>query len=131
MSNRIAVVFICQKGELEIKTALLAASLRHVFGNNISLRCSIPHIYGLETEPEQDTLDFLESLGVEWQLFQNPMMDEKTVPLSGLQFSNKLFCFPANLEEGRVYFIDSDILCIKRPQDFQTIKSDFTACQAF
>ena len=131
MANRISVVFICQKGELEIKAAILAASLRNILGNKISLYCSIPQIPGLETVPGKDTIDFLESLKVQWQLFENPLMADVTGPLSGLQFSNKLFCIPANLEAGRVIFLDSDILCIKKPLLFDNFKSDFTVCQAF
>ena len=131
MANRISVVFICQKGELEIKAALLAASLRNILGNKIPLYCGIPQIPGLETLPGKDTIDFLESLNVQWQLFENPLMVDGIGPLSGLQFSNKLFCFPANLEAGRVVFLDSDMLCINKPKLFETFISDFSACQAF
>ena len=131
MANRISVVFICQKGELEIKAALLAASLRNILGNKIPLYCGIPQIPGLETLPGKDTIDFLESLNVQWQLFENPLMVDGIGPLSGLQFSNKLFCFPANLEAGRVVFLDSDLLCVNKPPLFDTSNSDFTVCQAF
>jgi hypothetical protein len=131
MAHSTSVVFICQKGELEIKSALLAASLRNILGNKIPLYCRIPQIPGLETLPGKDTIDFFESLKVQWQLFENPMMVNRIRPLNGLQFSNKLFCFPANLEEGRVVFLDSDMLCINKPKLFETFTSDFTACQAF
>ena len=80
MANRISVLFICQKGELEIKAALLAASLRNILGNKISLYCGIPQIPGLETLPGKDTIDFLESLKVQCQLFENPMMVDETGP---------------------------------------------------
>jgi lipopolysaccharide biosynthesis glycosyltransferase len=131
MAEGITLVFICQKGELEIKAALLAASLRVILGNKISLHCSIPKIPGLETIPGRNTLDFLESLNVQCQLFVNPLMGGETNPLTGMQFSNKLFCFPNHLESDRVVFLDSDMLCINQPRSFYNIHSDLAVCQAF
>ncbi|MFC2112204.1 hypothetical protein ACFLTA_02965 [Bacteroidota bacterium] len=126
-----SVVFICQPGELEIKAALLAASLRQNWGYGLDLHCGIPEILGTETLPMNHTIDFLESLDTKIHKFKNPIINNEPRSMPGSKFSNKLFCFPKDLKNDRVLFLDSDIICLKKPDLHNTIESEFASCQAF
>jgi hypothetical protein len=131
MGGNLSAVFICQKGDLEIKSALLASSLRRIFGNDIILFCGIPSILGMDSEPGTDLLDFMGSLDVRVHSFPNPVIESGDGPLQGLQFSNKIFCFPESVETGKILFLDSDLICLEKPKILYDLYSDFAGCQAF
>ena len=124
-------IFICEKGDLEIKSALLAASLRKALGDRIELICSIPQSVPGNRQPSGMTIRFLESLGVSILHFNNPDIPEQAEELSGMVYSNKLYCFPEEPFNGKVIFLDSDMLCIKFPEQLLFSTTQFSGCQAF
>jgi hypothetical protein len=71
------------------------------------------------------------SLDVNVYPFPNPIIESGDGPLQGLQFSNKLFCFPEPIETGHILFLDSDLLCLEKPELLYDLNSDFAGCQAF
>lgn len=131
MRRRLSAVFVCQKGELEVKAALLAASLRNIYSGDILIHCAIPEIPGMETHPENDTLAFLNSLDIKIHYFNNPVIENESGQIHGLQFSNKIFCYPDELDEGRILFLDSDLICLRKPELLNSLKTDIAVCQAF
>lgn len=104
---KLDVVFVCQQGELEVMSALLAASLRHVCGEQIYLHALTPapeSVYGLVSPAVKN---FLDGLGVKWYAFPNPISDEYKI-------FNKLNAFKITPQGDRILFLDSDIV-IRRP----------------
>jgi hypothetical protein len=104
---KLDVVFVCQQGELEIQAALLAASLRHHCDDDVVLHAILPipeHVYGTVSPT---TRRFLDSLGVDWCPFANPVSDEFGV-------FNKLNAFNVPCRGDRILFLDSDTI-VRRP----------------
>ncbi|TJV24020.1 MAG: sulfotransferase [Mesorhizobium sp.] len=106
--NDVTVVFVCQAGEWEAKALLLAASLRRWCGDGIDLVAGVPtppEVWGVlskETEGE------LKSLGVRQEPITNPW---------GMEFShaNKIGCLRIAVDRPVIAFLDSDILCLGKP----------------
>ncbi len=101
------VVFIAQKGELEVMASLLAASLRQYCGNSV-------HLHIIEPTPEAEygnisylSRKFLNALDVSWYSFDNPISDEYKI-------FNKLNAFKITPKGDKILFLDSDIF-IRRP----------------
>lgn len=122
-------VFICERGELEIKSALLAASLKDAWKEKIDLVCSIPD--RTHRQPSGKALRFIGSLGATTYVFSNPLLGNEPGNQPGLVFSNKAYCFPDDIIQGRILFFDSDMICLSAPGNILTAESDFLACQAF
>ncbi|MDZ7359714.1 MAG: sulfotransferase [candidate division KSB1 bacterium] len=100
---KLDVVFVCQQGELEVMSALLAASLRQVCGSRVHLHAIEPmprEIYGTISPPVRKFLDGLE---VRWQPFRNPISDDYKI-------FNKLNAFNILPQGDRILFLDSDTL---------------------
>ncbi len=97
------IVFVCQQGELEVMSAMLAASLRRVCGNAV-------HLHALEPSPREvygsvspAARKFLDGLGVSWYSFANPISDDYKI-------FNKLNAFNIEPRGDRILFLDSDII---------------------
>ena len=96
-------VFVCQQGELEVMSAMLAASLRQICGNQVHLHALEPaprEVYGSVSPAARK---FLDGLGVKWYSFQNPISDEYKI-------FNKLNAFKIQPHGDRILFLDSDII---------------------
>lgn len=100
---KLDVVFVCQAGDLEAQSALLAASVRNQCGDQAFL-----HV--IEPIPEEEygtispaTRRFLNDLGARWYQFRNPISDEYKV-------FNKLNAFNIQPQGDRILFLDSDIV---------------------
>ncbi|MEK7728151.1 MAG: hypothetical protein AAB354_07020 [candidate division KSB1 bacterium] len=97
------LVFVCQQGELEVMSAMLAASLRRVCGNEVNLHAVEPsprEVYGTVSPAARK---FLDGLGVKWYSFSNPISDDYKI-------FNKLNAFNIEPRGDRILFLDSDIL---------------------
>ncbi len=104
---KLDVVFVCQHGELEAQSCLLAASLRKHCGNQVALHVIEPipeEVYGTISPVTRKVLD---ELGAKWYPFRNPISDDYKV-------FNKLNAFNIRPEGDRILFLDSDVL-IRRP----------------
>lgn len=99
-------VFICQGGELEAKSVLLAASLRCHAGESHSLTAAIPGPADLWPQPQAHTLETLESLGVSFSRVRN------SVALD-YPYGNKMECLAIPTDCAAMVYIDSDILMMR------------------
>ena len=66
-------VFVCQQGELEIKSALLAASLKHFLRCRHELVAALPEPEAVWGRPSDATLALLDQLGVRQVPINNPI----------------------------------------------------------
>jgi SAM-dependent methyltransferase len=106
---RFTFTFICQRGALEAKAVLLAASLRRHLAASAELVACLPMPEAVWGRPSRHTLRAFESLGVVTAPVRNLIAE--TYPIG-----NKIACLdvPAamrGLQPDRVVFLDSDILC--------------------
>lgn len=101
------IVFVCQSGELEIKAALLAVSLREVLGTASQLIAAIPEPTALWGGLSALTYQLLAELGVDLLPIANPF---------GLRYpiANKIAALAA-LDNGPALLLDSDIVCLHAP----------------
>lgn len=115
------VVFVCQKGELELKSILLAWSLRKTHGENIKLLAAIPD-YKDWSNISAETKALFGDFSVEIQLF-TPIFGE-TYPIGnkisalGLLPPNELGCF-----------LDSDMLSLSEWEIKQVLASCVSAAK--
>ena len=101
------IVFVCQAGEIEQQSILLAQSIR-LFGGRIATA----HLHALIPIPEdvygsvgQETLKFLESLGVQLYYRRNPINDN-------YKYANKLTAFQIDSKTDTIVFLDTDIIIL-------------------
>lgn len=99
-------VFICQGGELEAKSVLLAASLRCHAGGSHQLTAAIPGAADSWPQPEPGTLEVLKSLGVRCGSVRN------SVALD-YPYGNKMECLAIPTDCSTTVYIDSDILMMR------------------
>lgn len=101
------IVFICQPGEFEIKSLLLAYSLyKKGIGN---LHAGIPAM--VYNHISVSTFQLFEKLGVHVFKFENAFIENRNKILRGDWMSNKHYALQKlNLSE-HLLFLDSDIVC--------------------
>lgn len=121
---RFTITFICQRGELEAKAVLLAASLRRHLAAPVDLVARLPAPETAWGRPSPSTLRALESLGVAVAPVHNPIADAYPI-------GNKLACLdvPAASRGScpdRVVFLDSDILCTGPFDPDRELAADFS-----
>lgn len=108
--RKYAFIFVCQQGVLEIKSLLLAASLKKF------LRCEyelIAAVMGPEEtfgKPSEQTLALLQQWGVRLV----PIVNEVN-PL--YTHANKIACLKIPTTADKVVFMDTDILCMREFDD--------------
>ncbi|NJO18630.1 MAG: hypothetical protein HC877_23755 [Thioploca sp.] len=97
-------VFVCQQGGLELKSMLLAASLKRYLHCNYECVAAIPQPATQWGTISTDTLTFMESLGVRAVPITNRF--GKSYPIG-----NKFACLGIDTPADKLIFLDSDILC--------------------
>ncbi|HSN01237.1 MAG TPA: hypothetical protein VLS52_09545 [Rudaea sp.] len=105
-AHAFAFVFVCHGGELEIKSLLLAASLREIFGDAPQLIAAVPQPASVWRAPSSAALEMLRRLRVDVQTVENPIGVEYPI-------GNKLACFGVTTQARTVAVLDSDILCLR------------------
>jgi len=111
----VSIKFVCQMGELEMKAALLAASLSRFTQNNVELVAGLP-----ENRPNSLTQDFLASLGVRLVPIDNPFGDDYPI-------ANKISCLGIPTDREHSVFLDSDILCLRDIDFMGRFRGQFSA----
>ena len=101
-----AFVFVCHGGELEIKSLLLAASLRETFGDAPQLIAAVPQPAATWGAPSSAALEMFRRLCVDVQAVENPIGAEYPI-------GNKLACLSVATRARTVAVLDSDILCLR------------------
>jgi SAM-dependent methyltransferase len=101
-----AFVFVCHGGELEIKSLLLAASLRETLGDAPELVAAVPQPASIWREPSPEAREMLRRLRVDLRAVENPIGAEYPI-------GNKLACLSVPARARTVVVLDSDILCLR------------------
>ncbi|HXD84669.1 MAG TPA: hypothetical protein VN599_09590 [Rudaea sp.] len=101
-----AFVFVCHGGELQIKSLLLAASLRATLGDAPELIAAVPQPASVWGAPSSSALEMFRRLRVDVQAVENPIGAEYPI-------GNKLACFGVTTRARTVAVLDSDILCLR------------------
>lgn len=99
-------IFICQGGELEAKSVLLAASLRCHTDSSYQLTAAIPGPANLWPQPKTQTLKTLESLGVS-------LVNTKNMIATDYPYGNKMDGLAIPSSYSTMIYIDSDILMMR------------------
>ena len=99
-------VFVCQAGELEIKSMLLAASLRQFLRCDYELVAAIPQPINQWGQIAASTQALMQTLGV------------RSVPITNsidlnYPIGNKVACLGIESIADKIVFLDSDILCLR------------------
>lgn len=113
-------VFICQQGELEIKSILLAASLKRFLRCDHELVAALPQPESRWGKPADATLHLLASLGVRQARITNPVDD-------GYPIGNKLACLNIETTADKIVFLDSDMLCLREFPHLPRFEQAFNA----
>jgi hypothetical protein len=98
-------VFVCQSGELEIKSLLLAASLRQHLPSDTGLIAAIPSPSSVWGDVSDLTYDQLDELRVTCQPIENMISNKYPI-------GNKLSAIGVETDADFTVFLDSDILCL-------------------
>ncbi|MGY6215096.1 sulfotransferase family protein [Methylolobus aquaticus] len=115
--------FVCQSGELEIESMLLASSLRLQMGDGIDLVACVPQPESVWGTLSATTLALLGELHVRQVPVRNGIAPSYPI-------GNKLGCLGVATAASRTIFLDSDIICLKAlPQG--AFPASFNAVPAF
>lgn len=106
-------VFICQQGELEIKSMLLAASLKENLKCDYELVAAIPQPESRWGKISATSEKLLKQLGVKKVFIENQI--DLNYPIG-----NKISCLGIETDADKIIFLDSDILCVNEfnPENF-------------
>lgn len=117
---RYCFVFVCQQGELEPKSLLLAASLRHYLRCDFELVAALPLPEAVWGRPSSATLGFLAELGVRVAGIENPIGPDYPI-------GNKLACVGIETTADKVVFLDSDMVCLREFRHEARFNQPFSA----
>jgi len=107
--NDFSISFICQKGDLEIKSLILVSSLKQYLNCNYELIAFIPK----SAPASQSTIEQLSKNNVKIKFFDTP--------IKGYYISNKIAALDYITTKKYKIFLDSDIILINQT-DFNDIK---------
>jgi len=98
-------VFVCQQGELEIKSMLLAASLKRYLRGKFECVAAIPQADSRWGIISEETRALMQTLGVRLVPITNPIHEDYPI-------GHKVACLDIDTFADRIVFLDSDILCL-------------------
>lgn len=106
-----SLIFVCQAGDLELMSCILAASIRE-HHPDMKLIAGIPQPEEIFGTVSNETIDFLKSLQVEIQYFTNNLVPADEHRRQKHQyFVNKIFLLQqVVVQTDKVVFIDSDFI---------------------
>jgi hypothetical protein len=99
-------VFVCQQRELEIKSMLLAASLRRFLRGEYELVAAIPQPASRWGTVSEKTLALMQTLAVRSVPITNRIDENYSI-------GNKVACLGIETDAEKRVFLDSDILCLQ------------------
>jgi hypothetical protein len=117
---RTTVAFVCQRGPIEFKSVLLAASLRDRLRGQYELVACIPAPRRSWGSPSDITLRCLAALGVRTATTQNPIGADYAI-------GNKVGAAAVPTDSERVVLLDSDIICLRELVLDRCFDGDFRA----
>ncbi|HPJ97822.1 MAG TPA: sulfotransferase, partial [Syntrophales bacterium] len=113
-------VFICQQGDLEIKSMLLAASLKQYLNCSSDLVAAVPQPEEKWGSPAPSTIKQLEELGARIVNITNDIHPDYPI-------GNKVSCLRIPTKADKVIFMDSDMLCLRPFKDEDRFAIPFNA----
>jgi hypothetical protein len=111
-TNNFCFALICEPGELEIKSAILAFSLNKVYHNLTKVFVLIPRHRKEQIAPSTYTI--FEQLSVNCCFFDNHITSEKQNVARFDPMSNKFFGIGQLDYNGDIVFLDSDMICLDK-----------------
>lgn len=125
--NSYAFVFVCQQGDLEGMSLLLAASLRRFVRCEYEMIAAIPLPEKTWGRPSKITMRLLKQMGVRIEYIVN-----RTDPgIKGNALTNKIYCLDIPTSMSKLVFLDSDVLCMREFHDAPHFTSPFSAAPTF
>ncbi len=108
-------VIICQRGELEIKSGLLAMSLLPFLDRNDIVVVAVPAEKHIDFHPTEETLLLFRRAGIDVVPFDNPWLQGADTALP-FRLTKKFYALQKFVRSnGSLVFLDSDILCLSQP----------------
>ena len=107
--KKYAFVFVCQKGNIEIESLFLAASLKQFLKCDHELIAAIPHPTEIFDKPSKITLNLLKKMGVRIVDIYNDIAPVKNFKKRHL-VANKYPCLKIPTDADKLVFLDSDII---------------------
>ncbi len=98
-------VFICQQGELEMKSMLLATSLKENLRCDYELVVAIPYPESIWGKISESSEKLIQQLGIRKVFIENQI--NLNYPIG-----NKVSCLGIEADADKIIFLDSDILCV-------------------
>lgn len=108
--RRFAFLFVAQAGELEVKAALLAASLRRNLRVPGEVVACVPEPAERWGALLDATRALLTKLGVRLAPIRNEIADDYPI-------GNKVSCLRVPCDADKLVFVDSDVLCVSEFRD--------------
>lgn len=105
MSSSLTMVFVVHAGELEIKSAVLAASLRKRFGFSMDIIAACPSGKADWGVPSDASRRLYERLGIPLLPMDSPFGPEYPI-------GNKFSALALGPAVGHTLFLDSDMICV-------------------
>lgn len=130
-------VFVCQSGELEMQSLLLAATLRAHVDDRHKIVAAIPLPDAIFGKPLQETMEYFFDLDIEVIHFENTWASQSAVSDHGNQFlhdpkstiprqwlmANKIFLLQAlEVTTEKVVFVDTDQICMHSMELFCSVQ---------
>jgi len=109
--KKYAFVFVCQEGELEIKSLLLAASLKRFLKCDYELIAAVPLPSEKMGKPKKTTIELLKKMNVKIVNIYNDLIAKESKLSISLLFTNKIYCLKVPNYAEKLIFLDSDMLC--------------------
>lgn len=113
-------VFVCQHGQLEIKSSLLAVSLKRNLKCDFELVAAIPGPEETWGSSGPETMDLFQEIGVRTVGIEN-LVD------SDYPIGNKVSCLGVETDADKIIFLDSDILCCSEFSGHERFSVPFNA----
>jgi hypothetical protein len=120
LARRYAYIFVCQKGETELKALLLAASLRRFLRCNFELIAAIPSPVEEWGTPSAGTLAALQRMDVRLVAIENVFGRDYPI-------GNKLSCLSVPTDADKLIFLDTDIVALREFGDEERFGIPFNA----
>ncbi len=117
---RYCIVFICQRGELEIKSMLLATSLKENLRCDYELVAAIPQPESRWGKISVTSEELIKQLGVRKVFIENQI--DLNYPIG-----NKVSCLGIETDADKIIFLDSDILCVSNFDPEKYLTNSFNA----
>ena len=115
--KKYAFVFVCQEGNLEIESLLLASSLKRFLKCEFELIAAVPQPTVVMGKPKEVTMNLLREMGVRIAYIHNELISKNLLhklPKRILLITNKIYCLKIGTSADKLIFLDSDTLCCKQ-----------------